>query len=84
MVIKELLLKELAEFTWDFGSKFFVETKYGNFVWSDPDYNGDNTMTEFPGEVWEFFGPDGFGRAKGTHLVSRYCGDQFIMRRKNA
>jgi hypothetical protein len=78
MITKEQLLNEMAEFTWDFGQKFFVETKHGNFVWSDPDYNGDNTMMEYSGTAQDFFSPM-YGRSKGKHLISRYCGDQFTV-----
>jgi hypothetical protein len=78
MITKEQLLNEMAEFTWDFGQKFFVETKHGNFVWSDPDYNGDNTMMEYPGTAWDFFRPM-YGRSKGKHIISDYCGDQFTV-----
>jgi len=42
---RESFLNLVGEFTWDFGNKFYIETKIGNFVWStfDPDYNGNNS-----------------------------------------
>ena len=71
--------KEVAElcgeFTWDFGQHFFIETEKGNFIWSDPDYGGDNTLTPFEGGIKNFFTDDGYGRDKGTHIISDYCGN---------
>lgn len=69
------ILTCLAEFTWDFGNKFFVETELGNFVWSDPSYQGDNSFTQTAMSFDEWINGS-FGRSKGHHLVERYCGDQ--------
>ena len=71
----KLTIYDMAEFTWDFGQQFFLETDKGNFVWSDPDYSGDNTIRPFAGSCKEFFGKS-YGRGKGRHQIAQYCGDQ--------
>ncbi len=78
---KEQLLDEIGKFTWDFGQRFFVETRFGNFVWSDPDYNGDNTFKKYQGDYKQWIKTTGspFGRSKGSHLIRNYCGDQIIV-----
>lgn len=77
-VTKEMLMVTVADFTWDFGCYFFMETPVGNFVWSDPDYYGDNTIKPYEGSVQDYFG-DSFGRCKGKHTVAGYCGEDFIL-----
>lgn len=83
VVTKELLLELVGDFTWDFGHQFFIETEVGNFVWSDPDYQGDDTMRLFKGSYNDWIGGQGgfgaFGRSKGRHQISRYCGDKFTL-----
>lgn len=64
----------VGDFTWDFGNKFFIETSEGNFVWSDPDYYGDNTIVKFNGSYKEFFG-ESYGRSKGNHTIASFCGE---------
>jgi hypothetical protein len=68
------LLDREGDFTWDFGQNFFIETSIGNFIWSDPDYNGDNTIKPFKGTIQEYFEPS-YGRDKGKHIIRNYCGD---------
>lgn len=75
---KEKLAGMVGEFTWDFGQNFFIETSEGNFVWSDPAYNGDNTIRPYNGTVEDYFG-NSFGRDKGKHYIGKYCGDQFTL-----
>lgn len=68
----------IAEFTWNFNMYFYVETAEGNYIWSDPDYGGDNTLKKTHLSYAEWIDPDNkglFGRFKGTHTVGRYCGD---------
>lgn len=66
---------DLASFTWGFGSTFHLETTKGNFEWSDPDYNGENTIRpcEPYGQWCDRIGIE-FGRDKGTHIIGDYCG----------
>ncbi len=61
-------------FTWNFADKFLIETKHGDFVWSSPDYQGDNTVRPWRRPVRDFFYPY-FGRCKGTHNIGAYLGD---------
>lgn len=64
----------IGEFTWDFGQEFFIETVAGNFVWSDPDYNGTGEIRPYRGSYNKWIGC-GFGRSKGLHRIGGYCGD---------
>lgn len=73
---KEKLMKMIREFTWNFGNQFFIETEEGNFIWSDPSYNGDNTIRKYNGSLEDYFG-NSFGRDKGKHYISDYCGEDF-------
>ena len=70
-------LDTIADFTWGFANEFFLETKEGNFVWSDPDYQGDNTIKPFNGNYLQWCKrcciP--YGREKGTHTIRGYCGE---------
>ncbi len=78
--VKNSLLNLYGEFTWDFGCHFFIETEIGNFVWSDPTYNGDNTMVKFSGTLNEWLDdPKLFGRSKGIRPIGGYCGDEFVV-----
>lgn len=76
---RDELLNEYADFTWNFGNKFFVQTKrFGNFIWSDPAYpGGDNTIVPFDGgyAAWLKVESIPFGRSKGTHRIGDYCGN---------
>ena len=83
-ITKAELLNLMGQFTWFWNDIFFIETERGNFVWSDPDYpNGDNTIRPFRGMIQEFIKDQkiDYGRAKGEHLISRYCGDEIIFKR---
>jgi hypothetical protein len=73
---KMLTIDDVAEFTWGFGQKFFLETSKGNYIWSSPDYDGDNTITKFNGGYKDWLKKEKipYGRDKGTHFISDYCG----------
>lgn len=73
---KEKLMNMVGEFTWNFGQQFFIETSEGNFIWNDPDYNGDNTIRKYNGSLQDYFGKS-FGRDKGKHYIKDYCGENF-------
>jgi hypothetical protein len=74
---KEKILDLIGEFTWDFGNSFFIETAEGNFIWRDPDYNGDNSIRQTNQSAKEYFGK-GFGRSKGKHYIKSYCGTDIV------
>lgn len=78
---KEAIAKAVGDFTYMWGMHFFIETPLGNFVWSDPDYGGDNTMTLYNGSCKDYCKgtSPGFGRSKGKHLITRYCGENFTV-----
>lgn len=78
MTAMTLTLDMVGDFVWSFGQNFFVETEVGNFIWSDPDYNGDNTLKKFDGDYkkWCRFEHIPYGRSKGKHVIRRYCGDE--------
>jgi hypothetical protein len=81
---KEELLNILGHFTWGFSSEFFVETGVGNFIWSDPEYNGDNSFTPFEGSYKRWLRTINipFGRDKGLHVIKKYCGSNIILKSK--
>ena len=68
-------LDSVGEFTWGFGTNFLIEIGTERYVWSSPDYNGDNTIKPYKGNPRNFTS-DGFcGRDKGTHIIREYCGN---------
>ena len=73
-----LTVDDTAEFTWSFGSHFLLQTNKGNFVWSDPEYGGDNTIKPFDGGYKEWCQDEhiDFGRSKGIHFIVSYCGSE--------
>jgi hypothetical protein len=75
---EKLTIDDWADFTWFWNDKFFLETKKGNFIWSSPDYNGDNTIVPFDGTYVDYCEKENidFGRAKGDHEIGRYCGTE--------
>jgi hypothetical protein len=79
---REDLLNCVGDFTWSFFKDFFVKTPYGGYVWSDPDYYGDNTFTKYPGSYsdWAKTLPGGYGRAKSQHVIRKYCGDDIVVK----
>lgn len=75
-----ITLETLGKFTWNFGNKFFIETSEGNYVWSDPDYNGDNVINKYDGEYKDWIKDEAipYGRDKGYHTILEYCGNEVI------
>ena len=74
-----LTIDDYADFTWGFGCLFILEAgKKGDFVWSDPDYQGDNSIVPYDvkkfGPKADFASPGLMGRCKGTHRIGDYCG----------
>lgn len=69
------IFKLYGEFTWDFGQTFFIETAEGNFVWSDPGYNGSNEIHRFKGTYNDWIKSCNipYGRCKGKHFIEDYC-----------
>jgi hypothetical protein len=76
MLTREQILNLVGEFTWDFGSQFYIATEQGNFVWSCPDYNGDNSLipTDKTYVQWIESDKGHYGRDKGTHIIGQYIG----------
>lgn len=68
----------IAEFTWDFSSHFFLETEKGNYIWSNPDYGGDNTIQPYDSS-YEAWIDGGVGRSKGKHRIGDYCGENVVI-----
>lgn len=69
------ILGLVGEFTWGFGPQFFIKTDSGNFIWSDPDYGGDNSLRKVNMGLRKWLG-GGIGRCKGKHFIGQYCGSQ--------
>jgi hypothetical protein len=74
---KEQLAQTVGEFVWLFSYEFFIETAIGNFIWKDPDYNGDGSIRKYDGNLKQYLQKTHipFGRDKGKHLIGDYCGD---------
>lgn len=64
-----------GDFAWDFGCYFFIETEVGNFIWSDPEYNGDGSIRPTDKTYIEYIRSSKipFMRDKGTHKIGEYC-----------
>lgn len=78
---EEKLAGLVGEFTWLWSDEFFIETKAGNFLWSDPDYGGDNSIHMISCSYTDFIKNIGldYGRDKGKHFIGDYCGNQFSL-----
>lgn len=77
----EDVLDEIADITYMWGCHFFLETSLGNFIWQDPDYEGDNTISLFLGNYHQAcaFLEIPYGRGKGQHVVRAYCGSKLTL-----
>jgi len=75
------ILNCMGSFSWGFSDKFFIVTHLGNFIWSNPEYSGDNTIKPFNGTVLEWCDIQGipYTRDKGEHLVVDYCGEDLVL-----
>jgi len=73
---EKLTLDDSGNFCWNYGQEFFIETAKGNFIWSDPDYHGDNTIRPYTGTIGDYCKQNHlrFLRDKGDHFVRDYCG----------
>lgn len=76
---KQRVLNAQGRFTWMFNHEFFVETKdFGNFVFSDPEYDGDGTLRATK-QSYDAFdesrGQARFGRDKGEHMIRAFTGE---------
>lgn len=80
---REYIANLWGDFLWDFGTNFLIETDSGNFIWSDPDYGGDNTIRQFSGVIKDFLGSAPFGRDKGSHIIGDYCKDFTFVNEEN-
>ena len=77
MKTQKLTVEDIADFTWSFHHTFFLETDKGNDVWSDPDYEGvESIIRPFKGDLQDWYKSEGipFGRSKGRHTIGGYCG----------
>ena len=76
---KEQLLITRGEFTWNYGSTFFIQTKEGNYVWRAKSYNGDGTVRPFAGSYADWCKHESipFGRDKGLHEIADYIDEDF-------
>lgn len=65
----------VGDFTWDFGSHFFIETSDGNFIWN----NINNVIIEYSGsyDEWLVESDIPYARCKGQHYIKDYCGNDF-------
>jgi hypothetical protein len=82
---RDELLNLYGKFYWSFSQEFFIETSKGNFVWSDPDYDGTNRIKRFNGKYGDWISQLGipYARSKGAHLISGYCGPDIVFSEQN-
>ena len=71
-------LDSIAEFTWGFGMHFLLKVGNAYYQWSDPDYQGDNTIKPYTDNPLNFVHEGFSGRCKGTHRIRDYCGDKVV------
>lgn len=77
--ITQINLDTIADFTFNFGGLFLMETEHGFFVWDSPDYGeGKNTIRPYKGEPRHFTHRNFCGRCKGTHQIRKYCGEDVV------
>lgn len=73
-VAMPLTLDTSAVFTWGFGHMYLVETPAGQFLYSNPEYGGDNTIKPFYGDPKDYFiGDTKTGRQ--VYTIREFCGD---------
>lgn len=77
-----ITIDTIANFVWSYAQEFFLETSEGNYVWSDPDYGGDNTIKRFDGSYADWCKKKNidFGRGKGQHKIGEYCGTEVVIK----
>lgn len=76
----ETISELVGDFSWNFGKLFYIETSQGNFIWSDPNYDGDNTIKQHNGTIDSFMKENSvpFLRDKGKHVIKIYCGKDVV------
>jgi len=79
-----ITLDDRVQFVWNFGQEFLLIKQLEDYneelyVWSDPDYNGDNTIKTYTGDARDFTSPGFCGRDKGHHVVRDYCGESVLI-----
>ena len=74
---REDILNLWGNFIWMWGQEYFIETNCGNFVWSSPEYRGDNTLRKYSGTYKQYLEESNsdYGRGKGIHYIADYCGE---------
>ena len=75
---KDVIGKLFGNFTWDYKQHFFITTKMGNFIWSDPEYGGDNSIRYTTQSLKEYLAGTE-GQSKGNHYINDFCGDNFTL-----
>lgn len=71
-------LDTVCDFTWMWNDRFHLEAEDGKaFIWSDPDYGGDNTIRphRMTQQDYAKTKPQPWGRDKGKHRIRDYCGE---------
>jgi len=70
------VLDLIGKFTWLWDHDFFIVTKEGNFIYSDPEYqDGDNTIRPTKFTLKQYLGIKGleYGRDKGIHRIGDFA-----------
>lgn len=76
VLTRQQILDLEGTFISNFGSKYYVETEFGypNFIYSDPDSGGDNTLvqTSLTDEEWLAVEDIPYGRDKGSYVIDHF------------
>lgn len=68
-------LDTVIEFTWGYGSRFLLGPINGFYwEWSDPQYDGNNSIKPYLGNPMNFTEKGFSGRCKGVKRIGDYCG----------
>ena len=78
----EDLLGHVGHFTWMWNDIFFIEAAEDNYLWSDPNHKGDNTIKKYDGTYEDFLETISmtFGRDKGRHIIGEYCKNAVVIK----
>ncbi len=74
------VLNLIGDIWWNEKNLYLIETNVDNFIWSDPDFGGDNTLRKFDGTMSDFMKEHGTrGRDKGRHIIGSYVAKNVIV-----
>lgn len=81
---REDFLNQIADFSWMWGKNFHLQVGDRAYLWSSPEYGGDNTIRPYPHTQDELGkmhadSPVPWSRDKGAHRIKDYCGENVVL-----